>query len=444
MVISEIKEILLDFCEYPDFIKTDMNSSKQKDILFKLLNLTHHYKQKGILSSKTPSNFVYTTVYSRQYFHKLHLLKLSLIDDTPLEKNFQINLQFCNVLNYIFILAMLKNKTRLVKFLLDSGFPKSINSSIFNTEMTPTYFMLSCVLKNNMYNLFLNYSPNHNITWNGLSSNFLLLKKNITFENQEWNFITTRQYELMCQYKGIKIRKTNDNAIFFFDFLIMTNKYKKIQNLLSYSPEIIQYSNFCFVFCTNFAILKILTIYSIDFKQSYGKLTPLHVSTYTGDLNMLLTFLIKTKNLDVQDEKGYTCLHIAALHKQYILLELLIRCGGNVNIKDNNNETVKQIYEKDNWIMKKPNVLDNELIVNLVDMDANDIGFKCSSIALDHIVKLKNFKPQSRFKIFNLLNFYSFEKDTIYKLGLLKENYGFMYKIFNDKEYYNNIYFQNN
>ncbi|EQB61949.1 ankyrin repeat protein [Vairimorpha apis BRL 01] len=339
MVISEIKEILLDFCEYPDFIKTDMNSSKQKDILFKLLNLTHHYKQKGILSSKTPSNFVYTTVYSRQYFHKLHLLKLSLIDDTPLEKNFQINLQFCNVLNYIFILAMLKNKTQLVKFLLDSGFPKSINSSIFNTEMTPTYFMLSCVLKNNMYNLFLNYSPNHNITWNGLS---------------KWNFITTRQYELI------------------------------------YSPEIIQYSNFCFVFCTNFAILKILTIYSIDFKQSYGKLTPLHVSTYTGDLNMLLTFLIKTKNLDVQDEKGYTCLHIAALHKQYILLELLIRCGGNVNIKDNNNETVKQIYEKDNWIMKKPNVLDNELIVNLVDMDANDIGFKCSSIALDHITQFTN------------------------------------------------------
>lgn len=441
MDISEVKEIASNFCEYSEFLKTDANSNKQKEILFKLLNLTHHYKQKGIMTSKSPANYSYPKTYSRQNFHQLHLLKLSLIDGTPLPKFPPTNLNFCNLLNYVFILAMIKNKTRLVKYFLENGFPRNINASIFNTEMTPTYFLLSCVLKNDMYKLFLNFSPNHSITWNSLSSNFLLLKKNIIYENQDWNFITTRQYELMCLYKNIKIRRSNESPIFFFDFLIMTNKYKNVKFLLSYSPEIIQYSNFCFVFCSQFVILKMLTMHSIDFNQFYGKLTPLHVAAYTGDLNILLTYLIKAKNLDLQDEKGNTCLHIAAYRKQYLILELLIRCGGNVNIKNKNNETVKSIFEKDNWVMKKPKVYDHELIVNLADMDSNDIGFRCSSIALDHIVKLKNFKPQSRFKIFTLLNFYSYEKDAIYKIGLLKDNYGFMYKNYNEKEYLSNVYF---
>jgi len=432
MTLNKIKKISRQSVDYSTFIKSDANSNLQKETLLNLYYLTKHYKNHKIQNNENSEKCSYKHVYNVRKRHNLHLLKIALLDNRPFKSSISVDQGFYNLQNFIFLLAMIKKRPEIVYFFLKEGFPKNINNSTFGTDLSPTYFQLACVLSGEIMRLLMDFFPSYSLTYNGLTPQMLLLNKaHFLYDKQEWCFLTTTQYELLNQYKSIKLIKNEENPIFLLDFLCMNNQVDEVRNLLKDYSELITYSKYCFVLNYNFKLMAILAENSINVNQTFCKLTPLHISAYINDINHAITSLMIKMDCNLQDDNGDTPLHIAARLKHYTL-ELFIRYGGNVNIKNNEGKTPKDFYDKNRWKMIPPNYNDQDVLVNIADMDYNNPEFHCSSVSMKHIMNIKNFKKPSRFKITSLLSFYSRENEVrkmVQRLNIIER---YRYKTFKD------------
>ncbi|KAK6089310.1 hypothetical protein P3W45_001718 [Vairimorpha bombi] len=419
--------------DYSTFISQDYHSDMQKEVLLNLFYLSKFYKSNYIQRNENSDKIDYKPEYSTKKRYKLHLLKLSVLDNRPYKSSLPLDHSFFNLQNFIFIMAILKNKPDIVYQFLNYGFPRSINSPIFGSDLSPTYYHLACVTSTEMVRLFSEYSPSNSLAWNGLTPQMLLLSKNyFLYDKQEWSFMTTFQYELFSRFNGIFLIKNKENPMFLADLMCINNQVNELDKLLKSNNDLIHQSKFCFVLAHDFEIIKILTKYTLETAQRFCKLTPLHISAYINDMNHAITFLLLKMDLNVQDSNGDSPLHIAARLKHYTMLEFFIRQNGNVNLKNYENISPKDIYEKDNWEMVTPNYSVTDVLLNLADMDYNNKNFECSSVSMPHIMNIKNFKNRSRFKIISLLSFYGKENEALKMMKRLDEIDVYRYKQFKD------------
>lgn len=97
----------------------------------------------------------------------------------------------------------------------------------------------------------------------------------------------------------------------------------------------------------NLKALMIFKLFGADLnQQDYQKKAPLHAAA-RFDRNDVITFLATQKeiNLNIQDERGMTALHVAASEGNFSSYEKLIFYGADVTIKDNDGRTAEEILE---------------------------------------------------------------------------------------------------
>jgi ankyrin repeat protein len=70
--------------------------------------------------------------------------------------------------------------------------------------------------------------------------------------------------------------------------------------------------------------------------------TALHYSSFNGNLELCKVFL-DTIDVDVQDHNRVTAAHLAASNRHFGVLEALVARGANLDLKDRNGYTVRQL-----------------------------------------------------------------------------------------------------
>ncbi|WUR03647.1 ankyrin repeat protein [Vairimorpha necatrix] len=435
MFFNKIEKLINPKIEYCTFILQDTNPNLQKETLLNLYYLSQHYKCNKIQKNEKKEKTDYKKPKLTYKRHALHLLKISLLDNTPYKLPIPSETGFYNLQNFIFLLALLKKRPEIVYEFLKKGFPSNINDSTFASDLSPTYFQLSCVLSDEIWRLMMDFNPSYSLSYNGLTPQMLCISKNLfLYDKQEWSFLTTTQYKLLNQFNLVKIINNEENPIFLLDLYCMENNTEMVKKLLQEDKGLINYSKCCFVVNSTFEVMEVLAVFSIDIIQKFCKMSPLHVSAYLDDINHAVTSIMVKIDCNLQDENGDTPLHIAARCKSYKVLEILIRSKGDVNIKNKQGKTPKDLYDENEWKMVPPNYKENDVLVNLADMDYNNPEFKCSSVSMRHIMNIKNYKEPSRFTITSLVTFYSREKEAKKMIYRLRTTSEYKYRKFRDLE----------
>lgn len=419
-----------------EFITNDKHSHEQREALLNLVDLTEYYKIMGIHKNDNlspPNRVKYSGSSTKRNIFRRNLqrLRLALLDGRSYKLNFPL-IQ-CNYkrMDLIFVMAMIKGKADIVYHFLNYGFPGDINSPIFGSKLTPSYFQLSCALDFEILSLFLEYSPAFHISWNGLTPQMIASFNCFSlYYKQPWEFLTTTQFYLMNKLRNINLRQDRDEPIFLLDFMCMNKHIIALKKLLDKHPELASLSRFCYITHCNLNILRILTGYQTKSNQEYSGVTPLHIAAFENNISILVTFLYIKCNPNLKDLDGDTPLHVAARKKHYVALELLIRCGGKVSIRNNDDLSVKDIFTKDGWKMNPPTYFGSDVLPNIMDMDKDRKMFTNSQIVLDHIVQntAQAVKRRSRFTITSLLSFSNKESDVEQRVNNLYTITPFVYQ----------------
>ncbi|KAF9762699.1 Ankyrin-1 [Nosema granulosis] len=436
MKLEKLEVITKKRMTLAEFIINDKNEEQQREALLNLVDLTEYYKAMGIHSNhslKPVSRVKYTGGAERRnsFRRNLQSLRLALLDGRSYKLNFPL-LQ-CNFkrVDLIFVLAMVKGRTDIVYHFLNYGFPGDINSPIFGTRLTPSYFQLACALDYEILLMFLEYSPAFHLTWNGLTPQMIASFNCFSlYYKQPWEFLTTTQYLLMNRVRNIYLRKDRDEPIFLLDFMCMNKHIIALKKLLDKHPELANLSRFCYISHSNLNVLRILTGYQTRPNQEYSGVTPLHIAAFENNISILVTFLYIKCNPNVQDWDGDTPLHVAARKKHYAALELLIRCGGRMDIKNKENVSIEEIIKEQGWKRTPPTYFGTEVLPNIMDMDKDRKIFNNLKLVLDHIVHntAQADKRRSRFTIINLLSFSNKESEVEQKINKLHSITPYIYQ----------------
>lgn len=106
----------------------------------------------------------------------------------------------------------------------------------------------------------------------------------------------------------------------------MTKNIKKLEKDITYTIQMIKQGNIKQVKrCMAMGI-------PTTFKDSSGN-TPLHTAASEGNMTIMELILAHTTELDVYNGEGYTSLQLAQKYQHWVVVELLIRLGADVNTK---------------------------------------------------------------------------------------------------------------
>ncbi|EOB12167.1 E3 ubiquitin-protein ligase mib1 [Nosema bombycis CQ1] len=427
MWIQKLEMITKKRLTLKEFIANDKHPREQREALINLVELSNYYKAMGVHKNENMpiakrSPYTGSSAKKNELRRSLQSLRLALLDGREYKLDFPIIQCYYRRLDIIFLLAMLKGKTDILAYFLSYGFPGNINTPIFNSKLTPSYFQMSCALEYEVLSMFLDYSPSFTLTWNGLTPQMIASFNCFSlYYKQPWDFITTNQFYLMNKIRNVYIVEDREEPIFLFDFMCMNKHLLALKKLLDRYPELASVSRFCYIAHCNLNVLRLLTGYQIKSNQVYGGITPLHIAAFENNISILATFLYIKCNPNLQDLEGDTPLHVAARRKHFVALELLIRCGGRTTIRNKEGQSVSDITNDSGWKMNPPTYHGTDVLPNIMDMDKDRKMFTNSQVFLDHIVQntAQADKRRSRFKITTLLSFSNKEREVEQRINKL-------------------------
>lgn len=121
---TRIEKIIQPRIDYSTFIEKDLNPEIHKEILLNLFYSSKFYKFNKIQLRENPDKSDYRPTYSLKNRHKLHLMKIALLDNNPNISALPMEQSFYNLQNYILILAMIKKSLILFMNFLKMDFLK--------------------------------------------------------------------------------------------------------------------------------------------------------------------------------------------------------------------------------------------------------------------------------------------------------------------------------
>jgi ankyrin repeat protein len=396
---------------YNEFILEDGGFSRQRTALINLYHISKSYKASGLSKEASPEPSSKISSFgilrrSNVIGYKLHLLHLALLDDRECNLNMELRPCCYNRTNLIFLLAMIKNRPDIVQFMLSSGFPRSINSSMFGSPIFPTYFHLACAMHRDVLAVFMGHSPDYTLSWNGLTPQMIASFKSNSLQNkQQFDFLTMQQYRQLNALRRIKMAHSREKPMFLVDFLCMNGDLAGAKRILDRNPELARASRMCYLVQNEIEWIMLLTRFQTCVYQEFNGLTPLHVSALGNNFRALVAFLKLGISPNSVDGLGNTPMHYCAYHRHLECLELLARCGGDLRIPNGRGESVQGILDHDGIELDVP-ASGNGL------SDALRRMFGGSSILSQHLSLIDEIEhnlghpilKKSRFTITSLLN----------------------------------------
>lgn len=289
---------------------------------------------------------------SNVFGYKLHLLRLALLDGRPFKFNLEAKACCFNRTNTVFLLAMIKNKPKVVYSMLASGFPGSINAPIFGGPMFPTYFQLACAMHQDVLSAFLDFSPNYRLPWNGLTPQMIASfgGKNLEIK-QPFGFVTMKQYRLLNMLRGIEVAESSEKPLFLVDFLCMEDDMEGARRILDRNPELARVNKLCYLVQNSTEWIVLLSRYQTSVHQEFNGLSPLHLSAMNGMLEELAALAFLGAHLNAKDGFGNTPMHYCAARGHVRCLELLMRIGGNLSMVNRDGISTEDIMLRKNIVL---------------------------------------------------------------------------------------------
>lgn len=397
--------------EYHRFILDDRCWNKQRSALVNLHELHRSYIAAGIVRDEKPDPSSKALSFgllrgSSVFGYRLHLLKLALLDNRPFTSNMEIKPCCFNRTNVVFLLGMIKNKPELVRSMLRGGFPGSINSPVLGDSMFPTYFQLACAMDQDILSVFLDFSPNYTLCWNGLTPQMIASFGNKALETkQPFDFVTMRQYRLLSALRGLDVVGGDEKPIFLMDFLCMEGDMQGTRKILDRNPELARVSKLCYLVQNSTEWILFLSRYQTSVHQDLNGFSPLHLSSLNGNFEGLVAFISLGGKLNAKDELGNTPMHYCAALGHLKCLELLIRVGGNLSMVNRDGMSTEDVLAEKKVVLDIGET-DMSLRNALFQMFGDSVDFKHYLSIVDqvrynssHMILKKN-----RFTITSLLN----------------------------------------
>ncbi|KAH9411846.1 hypothetical protein HK407_03g05980 [Ordospora pajunii] len=416
--------------EFHEFILSDTKYTEQRSCLMSLRVLNQSYRQAGLSSNEMPDPS--TKVISKLsrgntvLGYKLHLIRLALIDGRPFKPSIEVKRHYYNQASIVLLLAMIKNKPELVYSMLSGGFPSSINASIFGSALFPTYFHLACAMSSEILSVFMSFSPNYELCWNGLTPQMIASFGGKTLDaKQTFNFVTMRQYGLLNAYRGIETVKTADKPLFLVDFLCMSDDIAAAKKILDRNPELAKASRLCYLVQANMEFVFLLSKYQTSICQEINGMSALHAKSADGDIEQLIAFLALGCNVNATDCLGNTAMHYSASHEHFDCLEILIRLGGNRSMVNRDGISTDDILAAKNMTLdiKDVDVELPEAIFQLLEHSEN-LWHYLSIVRRIRYNRSHTIVKKNRFTITSLLNLphkIDYTEAMIHKISQVKQ-----------------------
>ncbi|KAM0674513.1 Ankyrin repeat domain-containing protein 42 [Gurleya vavrai] len=438
---------------FSEFIRKEKHSSVQRSKMvdlhkksIKLQNMDIQPKP-HLLSSSSPfyTNFFPFREYDLTY--KLERLKLKLIDN---EENIKIDFRHISKagreskrLAWIFVLLLFTNNQECIKKIIAKDF--DINQPIFRISMLPSYFYLSCILGNDRFfkNGDLKYS------WNGLP--VCLFKK--TYNDACLSASSISQYKIMYEMKILytnivnneeyienetKINHKFEKGIFLVDYMIMNNEKNEVCNI----PKHLHMSNFSYLIQNDTKILFMLLKNGHGILQNYKGLTPLHFAAMRGNFEQLAIFLEIGLSNNEKDNFGNTALHYAAMYgnrncyeylikKNFCLIKRKYFMRADENIMNLENQTPLD-YKKGDNINENENLGEVEkCFVMYNKLQKEDIIKENKFKTINNRFFNTKLKPTSILEKLKKISFVTFEKEIEYNTF---DSYIYIYNLLYKKD----------
>ncbi|AFM98048.1 ankyrin-like protein [Encephalitozoon hellem ATCC 50504] len=416
--------------EYNEFIANDTSWSEQRTSLIELYDTYRMYRDADAAGDTMPdisikaSSKISRGMSTARY--KLHLVKLALTDGRPFKFNFEARRHCFNQANIVFLLAMVKNNPELVYSMLSKGFPCNINAPIFGSQMFPTYFHLACAMHRDILSVFLRFSPNYSLCWNGLTPQMIASFNGRSLEaKQPFNFVSMKQYRLLNLFRGFNLAEADEKPIFLIDFLCMENDMESARRVLNRNPELSRVSKLCYLVQDDIEWIMFFSRYQTSVHQEFNGISPLHISAISDNFETLVAFIALGGHINSRDKLGNTPMHYCAMLKHFRCLELLIRLGGNMTMVNRNGVSTEDILLGQDKVFDIKEV-DVGLSEALFQILGNSVEFKHYLSIVDrikyncnHVIIKKN-----RFTITSLLNLphkIDYTEDLIYKISIIRD-----------------------
>ncbi|KMV66523.1 ankyrin-like protein [Encephalitozoon cuniculi EcunIII-L] len=416
--------------EYSEFIANDANWNEQRLALVRLYDIHQMYQNAGVVGDAVPDRSAKSSFKTPRGItivgYKLHLVRLALIDGRPFRLNFEAKRYHFNQTNITFLLGMIKNKPKLVYSMLSNGFPSSINSPIFGSPAFPTYFHLACAMHSDVLSVFLEFSPNYSLCWNGLTPQMIALFGGKSLEaKQPFNFVSMKQYSLLNSFRGLKLVETDEKPIFLIDFLCMEGDMEGAKKILSRNPELSKASRLCYLIQDDIEWIMFLSRYQTSVHQEFNGISPLHLSSINNNFEGLVAFVALGSHINSRDSLGNTAMHYCAMLRHFMCLELLIRLGGNMTMVNREGVSTEDILISQGKTFDIKEV-DVELQEALFQILGDSVEFKHYLSIIDRIKYncSHTIVKKNRFTITSLLNLphkIDYTEDLVCKVGGIKE-----------------------
>ncbi|KAF7679664.1 Ankyrin repeat domain-containing protein 37 [Astathelohania contejeani] len=152
--------------------------------------------------------------------------------------------------------------------------------------------------------------------------------------------------DLICMNIKSKDEETDD--IFLRKSMNKTEEVTErniylLKQYLRRFPDAVSLSTVCFLVQSNLEISLLLLHHNGNVNQEINGITPIHVAAAEGNLPLCITYAYRGLDINGRDSKGNTPLHYAAKYGNIKCLGFLIRCGGKIDLINEEGYTVLEL-----------------------------------------------------------------------------------------------------
>lgn len=319
---------------FSDFIRSDKFFTFQRATITKLALTTEklqsfQIQSKPDLSLKKTFRNLTLNQNESDLSYKLEKLKLQIIDGVQNEVNFKrlgSKARQSKRLTWIIILSILdKKQTNILKMLGEKDIDFDI--PIFGLKHMPTLYYLACIVKCDNIVKHGDYRKH----WMGIPAGLLYGNVN-SGDVRSVMSVTQFKYfnDLIKVYQMIE-KKDEDEffevykkyekraqsmyemPILYSDLFCTYNSLKKVAKFLPKYYNVVKPSKMIYLLQCDTSTVLLLQEYGISPYNFYCNLSPLHVSAYYGNIEVLAMYIELAFNPNKQDYNGNTPMHFAAI-----------------------------------------------------------------------------------------------------------------------------------